>query len=227
MAKKSTIRSNWPKYVLQWGTLAALVFFLSGLAARIFTKMEPANPEAYCPFGGLQALATYFQRGSLPCSMTTMQILMGIILAAAVILLSKLFCAYLCPVGTVEDLLMKGRKALNIKGIEIRNGSIADKALRIVKYGLLFVVVYFTVSSSELFCKKIDPYYAVATGFKGEITLWMSLTAVAIVILLGFFINRFWCKYICPLGAISNTLKFWPWLVALGLLWWAVSLVGI
>ena len=227
MAKKSTIRSNWPKYVLQWGTLAALVFFLSGLASKIFTKMEPANPEAYCPFGGLQALATYFQRGSLPCSMTTMQILMGIILAAAVILLSKLFCAYLCPVGTVEDLLMKGRKAIGIKGVEIRNGSIADKALRIVKYGLLFVVVYFTVSSSELFCKKIDPYYAVATGFKGEITLWMSLTAVAIVILLGFFINRFWCKYICPLGAISNTLKFWTWLVALGLLWWAVSLVGV
>lgn len=227
MAKKSTIRSNWPKYVLQWGTLAALVFFLSGLASKIFTKMEPANPEAYCPFGGLQALATYFQRGSLPCSMTTMQILMGIILAAAVILLSKLFCAYLCPVGTVEDLLMKGRKAIGIKGVEIRNGSLADKALRIVKYGLLFVVVYFTVSSSELFCKKIDPYYAVATGFKGEITLWMSLTAVAIVILLGFFINRFWCKYICPLGAISNTLKFWTWLVALGLLWWAVSLVGV
>ena len=227
MAKKSTIRGNWPKYVLQWGSLAALIFFLTGLAVKLFPKMEPANPEAYCPFGGLQALATYFQRGSLPCTMNAMQILMGILLAATVILLSKLFCAYLCPVGTVEDLLMKGRKALGFKGIDIRNGSIADKALRILKYGLLFVVVYFTVTASELFCKNIDPYYAVATGFKGEITLWMSLTALTLVVLLGFVINRFWCRYICPLGAISNTLKFWTWLVALGLLWWAVSLVGI
>ncbi|MBR5925641.1 MAG: 4Fe-4S binding protein, partial [Bacteroidales bacterium] len=107
MAKKSTIRSNWPKYVLQWGTLAAIVFFLSGLAVKLFPKMEPANPEAYCPFGGLEALTTYLQRGSLPCSMSSMQILMGIVLAAVVILLSKLFCAYLCPIGTVEDLLMK------------------------------------------------------------------------------------------------------------------------
>ena len=47
MAKKSTVRGNWPKYLLQWGTLAALVFFLSGLAFKLFTKMEPVNPEAY------------------------------------------------------------------------------------------------------------------------------------------------------------------------------------
>ena len=227
MAKNSTIRSNWPKYVLQWGTLAALVFFLSGLASKIFTKMEPANPEAYCPFGGIEALATYFQRGSLPCSMTTMQILMGILLAAVVIFLSKLFCAYLCPIGTVEDLLMRARKALKLKAFNIPEGSAGDMFLRIAKYGLLFVVVYFTVTSSELFCKNIDPYYAVATGFKGEITLWMSLIALTVVILLGLFVNRFWCKYVCPLGAISNTLKFWTVLVALGLGWWAVSLFGI
>ena len=227
MAKKSTIRGNWPKYLLQWGTLAALVFFLSGLASKLFTKMEPVNPEAYCPFGGLEALATYLQRGSLPCSMTTMQILMGILLAAVVIFLSKLFCAYLCPIGTVEDLLMRARKALKLKAFNIPEGSAGDMFLRIAKYGLLFVVVYFTVTSSELFCKNIDPYYAVATGFKGEITLWMSLIALTVVILLGLFVNRFWCKYVCPLGAISNTLKFWTVLVALGLAWWAVSLFGI
>ncbi len=123
MAKKSTIRGNWPKYLLQWGTLAALVFFLSGLASKLFTKMEPVNPEAYCPFGGLEALATYLQRGSLPCSMTTMQILMGILLAAVVIFLSKLFCAYLCPIGTVEDLLMKARKAMGFNAVNIPDGS--------------------------------------------------------------------------------------------------------
>ena len=37
-----------------------------------------------------------------------------------------------------------------------------------------------TLSTSELFCKNFDPYYAAATGFHGEITLWM---AVALVIL--------------------------------------------
>ena len=227
MAKKSTFKTNWPKYLLQWGTLAALIFFLTGLAAKLFPKTGAVNSEAYCPFGGLEALATYIQRGSLPCSMTTMQIVMGIALAVAVILFSKLFCAYICPIGTVEDLLLKARKALKIKGVNVKDGNWLDKVLRIVKYGLLFWIVYMTVSSSELFCKNLDPYYAVATGFKGEITLWMSLVALGIVVLLGFFINRFWCKYICPLGAISNTFKFWTWLLALVLLWWALALLGL
>lgn len=218
-------RSNWPKNLLQWGTLAALVFFLSGLAAKLFPKMDAVDPERLCPFGGLQALATFFQRGSLPCSMSSLQIMMGIALAAAVILFSKLFCAYLCPVGTVEDLLIRLRKAINIRSISV--GAVLDKILRIVKYGLLFWIVYMTVTASELFCKNLDPYYAVATGFKGEITLWMSIVTVSIVILCGLFIDRFWCKYICPLGAISNTLKFWVWLVGLGLLGWVLNLLGL
>ena len=218
-------RSNWPKNLLQWGTLAALVFFLSGLAGKLFPKMDAVDLERLCPFGGLQALATFFQRGSLPCSMSSLQIMMGIALAAAVILFSKLFCAYLCPVGTVEDLLIRLRKALRIKTVTV--GTILDKILRVVKYGLLFWIVYMTVTSSELFCKNLDPYYAVATGFKGEITLWMSIVTVSIVILLGLLIDRFWCKYVCPLGAISNTLKFWVWLVGLALLWWVLSLLGV
>ena len=227
MAKKSTFRTNWPKYLLQWGTLAALLFFLTGLAAKLFPKTGAANPEAYCPMGGLEALATYIQRGSLPCSMTTMQIVMGIVLALAVILFSKLFCAYLCPIGTVEDLLLKARKALKIKGINVKDGNWLDKILRMAKYGLLFWIAHMTIASSELFCKHLDPYYAVATGFKGEIVLWMSLVSLGIVLILGFFINRFWCKYICPLGAASNAFKFWPWLVALVVLWWVLALLGL
>lgn len=50
--------------------------------------------------------------------------------------------------------------------INITTGSIADKILRAVKYILLFWIFYMTISSSELFCKNFDPYYAIATGFK-------------------------------------------------------------
>lgn len=223
MAKKPTILTNWPKYLLQWGVLVALVLFLTG----VISGDEPANPEAHCPMGGLQALTTFFVNGSLPCSMTMMQIMMGIVLAASVVLFSKLFCGYICPLGTVQDLLVKLRKALGIKGIEIRNGSVADKLLRIVKYAVLFWVFYMTATASELFCKNLDPYYAVATGFKGEITLWMSIVTVALVTVCGFFMKSFWCKYLCPLGAISNSLKFWIWIVAIFALYYVLGLLGV
>lgn len=221
MAKQSTIKKNWPKYLLQWGVLAALAAFL------LIPGKDPATPEAYCPMGGLQALTTFFVRGSLPCSMSMMQIVMGIVLAAAVVLFSKLFCGYLCPLGTVQDLLMKLRNTIGWRGIVVKNGTVADKVLRVIKYVLLFWIFYSTATASELFCKNLDPYYAVATGFKGEITLWMSLISVAAVILCGFMVNMFWCKYLCPLGAISNSLKFWVWIVVLVAAYYLLGTIGV
>ncbi|MBP3563744.1 MAG: 4Fe-4S binding protein [Bacteroidales bacterium] len=222
MAKNSSIRKNWPKYVLQWGVLAALVVFLTGL----IPSKEAVDPEAYCPMGGLQALATYLAKGSLPCSMSSLQVMMGIALVAAVVLFSKLFCAYICPVGTVQDLLSKARKALKIKGIKIASGSVLDKVLRIVKYALVFWIFYMTVNASELFCKNLDPYYAIATGFKGEITLWMSIVSISIVVLGSFLVDMFWCRYLCPLGAISNSLKFWLWIGVLFGVYYVADVLG-
>ena len=222
MAKKSTIIKNWPKYLLQWGVLAALIVFITGL---IPSEVAP-DPEKYCPMGGLQALATYLAKNSLPCSMSMIQIAMGIALVAAVVLFSKLFCAYICPVGTVQDLISKARKAMKIKGLKIQNGSVADKVLRFVKYALVFWIFYMTVNASELFCKNLDPYYAIATGFKGEITLWMSIVSISIILIGSFFIDMFWCRYLCPLGAISNTLKFWVWIGVLFGVYVAAGAVG-
>jgi len=224
MAKK---QSNWPKYVLQYGTLAALVFFISGLAVKLFPKLEAADPERYCPMGGLQAFVTFLTRESLPCSMSTTQILMGLLLAAAVIVFGKLFCAFVCPVGTVEDLLTKLRQAVRINGCEVPERSIADKILRFPKYAVLFWVFYMTATASELFCKKLDPYYAVATGFKGEIVLWMSIVSLVLVVLCGFFVKRFWCRYFCPLGAASTTFKFWAPMAGLVLVWWGIGKIGV
>ena len=218
MAKIKTIRANWPKYLLQWGVLLAIVGFIT---------LAGSDPEKYCPMGGLQAFVTFLTRGSLPCSMSSLQIMMGLVLAAGVILFSKLFCAYICPIGTVEDMLTKARMAMGLKGLEIRRKSVADYILRAVKYALLFWIFYSTATASELFCKNLDPYYAVATGFKGEITLWMSLVSLALVLLPGFFIKRFWCRYICPLGALSNGLKFWIPMLAMGLVFWGLSLLGV
>ena len=216
------IRKNWPKYLLQWGVLAALVLFLTGL----IPSKEAADPETYCPLGGLQALATYLAQGSLPCSMSSVQVMMGIALVAAVVLFSKLFCAYICPVGTVQDLLAKARRAMHVKEVKVRNGSTLDKVLRIVKYALVFWIFYMTVEASELFCKNLDPYYAVATGFKGEITLWMSLVTIGLVVLGSFLIDMFWCRYLCPLGAISNSLKFWAWIGVLFGVYFIADVLG-
>ena len=222
MAKRSSIISNWPKYVLQWGVLVALILFLTGL----IPGETAADPEAYCPMGGLQAFATYLAQNSLPCSMSSLQVMMGLALVAAVVLFSKLFCGYLCPLGTVQDIIKRLRVKFRIKSVKIANGSAIDKILRIIKYALLFLIFYMTVEESELFCKNLDPYYAVATGFQGEITLWMSIVSICVLVIGSLVVDMFWCRYLCPLGAISNSLKFWVWIGVLFGVYFAANVIG-
>lgn len=94
---------NWQRYVLEWGILAALIVFI--LVSHVIGGR--INPDTYCPFGGIQAFANLISHGSLPCDMSSLQILSGIALLVAAVLFSKLFCAYLCPLGTISDLCRK------------------------------------------------------------------------------------------------------------------------
>lgn len=185
------------------------------------------NPETYCPFGGIQSLSGYFVTNSLACDMTTTQIVLGVLLLTVVLLIGKLFCSYICPLGFVTELLDKFRKYLNFKELEIRNRSVTDLLLRSIKYILLFVTFYFSISSSELFCKIIDPYYAVATRFKGEMYIWVSLGIFYLLIFGSMFIKMFWCKYICPLGALSNIFKYLYATVILILLYIGLYIAGV
>ena len=117
MAKKSIILKNWPKYIMQWGVLTALIAFICGL----IPTDQAVDPEAYCPMGGLQAFATYLANDSLPCSMTSLQVMMGAALLVAVMLFSKLFCGYLCPLGTIQDIIVKIRTKIRMKSLKVRS----------------------------------------------------------------------------------------------------------
>ncbi|MGE0091778.1 MAG: 4Fe-4S binding protein [Bacteroidales bacterium] len=219
----NSLKGNLTRKILQVAVLALIIIF----SINVFGFIGNVNTEAYCPFGGIQALASYFLNDSLACDMTTIQIAMGILLVAAVFSLGKLFCAYLCPIGYINELLTKLRKLLGFKELVIRDDSISDKILRSFKYILLFVVFYISISSSELFCKQFDPYYAFSTGFQGEINLWMSLIAIYLILIGSFFIKMFWCKYICPLGAINNIFKYLLSVIALLLTYYLSFLFGL
>lgn len=213
---------NLPKLLLQWGVLLALAATLF----YAFGNGVAADVEAYCPFGGLQALGSYLANGTLACSMSMLQIAMGLALAVGVVLFAKLFCGYLCPVGTVAGWLGRLGARLGVRR-DPRPGGVADRLLRTLKYALLFTVFYFTLSSSELFCRKLDPYYAVATGFGGESVLWMSLAMLAVLLAGSLCVGMFWCRYVCPLGAAANLFRQWPLVVAAALVAWGLAAWGV
>lgn len=157
--------------------------------------------EAYCPFGGLMTLGSKYWLGSMSCQMSETQIFMGLALIIGVMLFGKLFCGYLCPIGSAIEWLQKGATKLKLKVITLRGWP--DRILRVLKYAILYFTAYYSITSSELFCKKFDPYYGITSGFDHDTVLWWSVTAL-IIVLGSVFIRFFWCKYLCPLSALSN-----------------------
>ncbi len=161
-----------------------------------------ADFEAFCPFGGISSLASKLNQGTMSCTMSEVQVMLGVGLLVGVIVIGKLFCSYVCPIGTITEWLGKLGEKWKVR---IEMPTLLDRTLRVLKYGLLFVTVYFTMTSSELFCKEFDPYFASAELFKNsDIVLYFAIPATLITILGAIFFRLFWCKYLCPLGALSN-----------------------
>jgi polyferredoxin len=196
-------KRNWYKLLYQLAVF--MLLFFAGFRL-LFTKNTP-DFEAYCPFGGLQALSSFIINDSLACSMTSMQIMMGIVLMAGALLVSRLFCGYICPIGTISEWIGKLGDKLKIR---FTPTGITDKALRLLKYALLFITFYFTMKSSELFCKKFDPYFATVSGFNTDVVVLWGTLSILTVIVGSLFIRMLWCRYLCPLGAMSDIFRF-PW----------------
>jgi NAD-dependent dihydropyrimidine dehydrogenase PreA subunit len=212
---------NWFKLFFQFSILALLIY----MGIRLLTdKVYIADFEAYCPFGGIQALGSFITVNSLACAMTTMQIAMGVMVIIGIVLFSKLFCGYICPLGTIAEWL--GKLGIKLK-IRMNITGIYDIILRALKYVLLFITFYFTLSSSELFCKKFDPYYAVASGFSSDVVLWWALIAIIVFVAGSVIFRLFWCRYLCPFGALSNLFRFSWWFAGMVVIYAVLSLLGV
>jgi NAD-dependent dihydropyrimidine dehydrogenase PreA subunit len=214
-------KRNWYKLVYQFAILGVLVFMGFRM---LFDKAYAPDFEAYCPFGGLQAVGSYLTMDSLSCSMTSTQIMMGVALFIGIVFFSRLFCGYICPLGTIGEWIGKLGERLKVR---ITLKGFADYALRFLKYAVLFITFYFTLKSSELFCKKFDPYYAVASGFNTDVVLLWSLIAIGALVLGSLFIRLFWCRYLCPLGALSVIFKFTWWFAGVMVLYIILLLAGL
>lgn len=184
-----------------WNKTRLILQFII-LAVVVVAVVRATDPEAYCPLGGLLSIGSRFINGASSCQMGETQMFLGIGLLIGILIIGKLFCSYICPIGTVTEWLGRIARKFNLQIRRLPKW--LDHGLRLLKYALLFPVLYYTVNSSELFCKTFDPYFAVTTGFGVDVVFWWALAALLVTVVGSFFIQQFWCKYLCPLGALSN-----------------------
>ena len=160
-----------------------------------------------CPLGSLQnALGSSEKR--------TPYYIFGILLLYG-ILLGRFICGFLCPFGLIQELFHK------IKTPKIKKGRIT-RLLSWVKYVILgfFVIIVpilYGLRNVPLpaFCKYICPagtlegamgllsnkINAGKLSMLGPLFTWKFALMVAIIVA-SVFIFRFFCRFLCPLGAL-------------------------
>jgi polyferredoxin len=160
-----------------------------------------ASLHAICPFGGVVTAYEFITSGTFIQKIHSSSFVLMTLGFVVAILFGSIFCGYICPFGTFQEWLGKvGRKLFPNKYNHIVPEKV-DKILRYLRYVLLVIVVYQTASAAQLIFKNIDPYYALFNFFTGE----AAITAYAVlgaVVLLSLIVERPWCKYLCPYGAL-------------------------
>ena len=74
-----------------------------------------------------------------------------------------------------------------------------------LKYLLLLLIMFLAYSTYQFLYMKFCPVMALA--HIKTITFW-GILSLSVIFIVGFFIERFWCKYLCPYAALMNVLLF-------------------
>jgi polyferredoxin len=209
----SSIRKGMQYVFLTTTTLIGLRHILPGKAAN------GGSFDAFCPFGGVETLYAYFTTGHTLKATSVLAIALLISVLGLSILVGRAFCGWVCPVGTVQDLLTRLARRLS-GGKKNRRRGIKSKArfplqvppkidhwLRYLKY---FVLLGILIASTMTIYPPLYHFCVVRAIFSFHPTL-LLMSMLVIFIVTSMLVQRFWCKYLCPLGAlIAITNKFAP-----------------
>ena len=146
-----------------------------------------------CPFGTLQhfvalAIVPLYAGGTV-----------GLFSA----LLGRAYCGWFCPFGTVQDVV----SSLSGKKHKLRT----IPWTKFVVLAVALIAAY--VTAETLFCRFCPSgslFGALPYVFLGGVSplpfgVWVHVVTLLIVVVGVLFVERIWCRYLCPVGAIFGS----------------------
>ena len=185
------------------------LFYTRIVAGAAATGRRPPAVEAFLPISALMSLKYFLLTGNYdeihPAGLT---ILIAALVSA--FLARKVLCSWVCPVGGIsralewvgEKTIWKRRKKEALLPVW------ADQALSAIKYLLLAFFLYAVVlmmdATAIMKFQRGTYNYAADAKMLLFFTEMTGVTAVtlAILALLSIVVKNFWCRYLCPYGAL-------------------------
>ena len=113
-----------------------------------------------------------------------------------------LFCGWMCPFGSLSELIYKVAGAIGLKRFQFALPMKWHNRLKWIKYFVFFALLAVSVFSMGLaeMLAEVEPFKT--TFLVGMFNrAWPYTLFVAVLLGLSIFMERPFCKYLCPLGA--------------------------
>ncbi len=123
------------------------------------------------------------------------------------------FCGWLCPYGALQEFAGLIGDKLGLKQLKISRKW--DKGLKKLKYFILASLVAMTLFAPSMLdlAIEVEPFKtAITTQFVRE---WYFVAYAVLWLILGMFVFKGFCRFICPLGAfmaIGGLLRTGKWI---------------
>lgn len=172
---------------------------------------RPPGVDGFLPISSLMSFYYFFISGSIhPAHPAGFFIFIGIVVISLVF--GKSFCSWFCPIGLLSEVIGDfGEKLFRRK---LKLPKFLDYPLRSLKYlllGFLFYSVFFVMSEAALKMFLDSPYNLMSDVkmyyFFADISR-TSIIVISVLFLLSIFIRNFWCRFLCPYGALLGVISF-------------------
>jgi len=129
-------------------------------------------------------------------------ILIGLAGLVSTFVYPRIFCGWVCPLGTMFDFLgnLGAKLHINAKRIPHR----LNEKMRIFSYGVLIIIVLATAIKGSLVCQTACPAFWICAVWKISIPVGTAIILL-LWLALSLRVKRGFCRYVCPYGALLGT----------------------
>lgn len=163
-------------------------------------------------FAAVGSIVSCIYTGNISWESVKYSVWMLVATVPATVLVGRFFCGFFCSFGAVQDLLWLGSHRLRALFPGKRNLKKADRIFRFAKYAVLFYFIIF-VWSGVTAVKTAGPWQVfgqyVSFGHWPGLKPLLSVGGILLLVIFigSLFVQRFFCRYFCPMGAIYSLIS--------------------
>ncbi len=193
-----------------------LVFFLLlstvlGILHQFPTVIRPVGVDALDPFGAIESALSVLVSGKLLQYIVWTSFVLLLATLVAAVLFRRVFCGEICAFGALQELV--GRLGKLIFRKHFTMPAAVDKVARYLKYVMLVFIVVMSFATASLFIRPYDPWAAYHHLLSPELLSGFLVGLILLVLSLAgsLLYDRFFCKYLCPMGGFLGLLSPAGW----------------